>query len=305
MVAEENSEQTDESPGPNNPGPVGGELLAESRRKRGISVHEIAKELHIDEPKVRALEENRFEALGAPVFAKGHMRKYAELVGVPVDDLLADYYKLNRSAGAPPVVGPRRQAQRAISIGPWVAGVAVILVLAAALWWFLLTPSAERLTVQPATLAPARSELPEEPAPVNEDPAPASEYDATALDDIATGEIEEVPSVASVDTPSDAGAEAVLQEPAATGGDAMAESRVQLSLTFTGECWTEVTDAAGHRLYFGLGTEGRTMTLDGAEPLGVLLGNSTNVSIKVNGLDYGIPAANRRGNTARLTIYGQ
>ena len=55
-------------------GPVGGERLAAGRRERGISVHEIAKELHLDEPKVRALEENRFDVLGAPVFAKGHMR---------------------------------------------------------------------------------------------------------------------------------------------------------------------------------------------------------------------------------------
>ncbi len=46
----------------------------------------MAKELHLDEPKVQALEENQFDVLGAPVFAKGHLRKYAELVGVPVDD---------------------------------------------------------------------------------------------------------------------------------------------------------------------------------------------------------------------------
>ena len=58
-------------------GPVGGERLAAARREQQISVLEIAKELHLDEPKVRALEKNDFEMLGAPVFAKGHLKKYA------------------------------------------------------------------------------------------------------------------------------------------------------------------------------------------------------------------------------------
>ncbi len=84
-----------------------------------------------------------------------------------------------------------------------------------------------------------------------------------------------------------------------------AEGSVELTLSFSGDCWTEVTDATGRRLYFDLGTDGRSVTLSGVEPLGVLLGNSLNVSIQVNGFDYSIPAANRRGNTARLTIYGQ
>ena len=62
--------------------PVAGERLAIARRELQISVLEIAKELHLDEAKVRALERNEFDVLGAPVFAKGHLRKYAELVHV-------------------------------------------------------------------------------------------------------------------------------------------------------------------------------------------------------------------------------
>ena len=67
----------------------------------------------------------------------------------------------------------------------------------------------------------------------------------------------------------------------------------------------QLRERLGRRLFFDLGSNGRTVTLSGVEPLGVLLGNSSNVSIRVNGFDYSIPAANRRGNTARLTIYGQ
>jgi ribosome-binding protein aMBF1 (putative translation factor) len=52
-------------------GPVGGERLRAARRANDISVRDVAKELHLDEYKVRALEKNEFDVLGAPVFAKG------------------------------------------------------------------------------------------------------------------------------------------------------------------------------------------------------------------------------------------
>ena len=95
-------------------GPVGGERLRKARRENDISVRDIAKELHLDEYKVRALEKNEFDVLGAPVFAKGHLRKYAELVGVDIDDVMTDYYQMNRASSIPPVVGPKRRMPRTI-----------------------------------------------------------------------------------------------------------------------------------------------------------------------------------------------
>src|SRR5210317_1793493 len=111
-------------------GPVGGERLAEARREKQISVLEIAKELHVEESKIRALENNDFDALGAPVFAKGHLKKYSQLVGVNHDDVLADYYRLTRSDEMPPVIVNRKKPRREVSPGPWIAALAVVLVLA-------------------------------------------------------------------------------------------------------------------------------------------------------------------------------
>ncbi len=303
MGPETDDSQTPEASEDGAAGPVGGERLATTRRELGISVREIAKELHLDEPKVRALEENRFEVLGAPVFAKGHMRKYAELVGVPTDDVLADYYQLNRSAGAPPVVGPPRKVHRELSIGPWTSGIVVILVVAFAAWWWMnRQPAVDAVAVEPATLAPFESER-------RDDSAAAADDSNTPGDDSGTAESPEDPQVATVEAPAGPAPEPepdlqVTQEPS-DAENVLARNSVDLILSYSGDCWTEVTDATGRRLYFGLGTDGRSVTLNGIEPLGLLLGNSSNVSIQVNGFDYSIPAANRRGNTARLTIYGR
>lgn len=313
MTPEEGSNQMHDSARDGTASPVGGERLAATRRARGISVYEIAKELHIDEPTVRALEENRFDVLGAPVFAKGHMRKYAELVGVPVDEILADYSQLNRSAGAPPIVGPPRKESREVSIGPWVSGIVVILVGAlAAWWWFNMEQTVERVIVQPATLAPFEadreigpSERENGPSQPQEDLSPDVDDSVPPPDDEATADLAEEPLAFAGEAAPEPQFGLVVAEQIPSDGDVAVGNSVELVLSFTGDCWAEVTDATGRLLYYDLGMEGRSVTLNGAEPLGVLLGNTSNVSVRVNGFDYSIPAANRRGNnTARLTIYG-
>ena len=141
-------------------GPLAGERLAVARREQQITVLEVAKELHLDEPKVRALEQNKFDVLGAPVFAKGHLRKYAMLVGVDNDDVLLDYYKLNRASGMPPVVGKVRKSVRERSPGPWIATIVILVIAAAAYWWFLVADVSPRAgpDLQPATSQPGSPE---------------------------------------------------------------------------------------------------------------------------------------------------
>jgi len=270
-------------------GPLAGERLRVARREHNISVQDIAKELHLDEPKVRALEKNQFEVLGAPVFAKGHLRKYADLVGVSVDDVMTDYYQMNRSVGAPPVVGSPRPKQRETALAPWIGGgIALIVIVATAYWWFTREPMIPVSNIEPATLAPfvARSES----DPAEADPVPA---EAAELDDSPAGasndvEINTVPATVPVT--------------AATQPAPSLAPQVRIDLTFLGDCWTEVSDASGRRLYYDLGQAGSVITLSGDAPLRIILGDSANVSIQRDGLDYPIPAASRSGRLARLTI---
>ena len=303
-----------ESPEAEAEGPVGGERLAEARRAKQISVLEIAKELHVEEAKIRALENNRFDELGAPVFAKGHLKKYSQLVGVDHDDVLADYYSLTRSQEMPPVVVKRQKPKSELAPGPWIAAVAVLIVLALAYWLLVerpfSTPPVPALTQPPATEsgptpdpAPAGDEeqaavdLPaEEPVPAEEpaiEPA-ADETPSQPVEDEAA-EVPAEETIAEQQSPQ----AAQVSMPLEAGGD-----DVRLSVTFLGDCWTEITDANGRRLFFQLGRSGRTVNVSGPGPLSVLFGDADNVDVRVNGEDFTIPATGRRGQTARLTISG-
>lgn len=275
------------------PGPLGGERLRAARRENDISVRDVAKELHLDEPKVRALERNEFDVLGAPVFAKGHLRKYAELVNVSVEDVMTDYYLMNRSAGVPPVVGPKRRQSREISIGPWIGvGVAIIVAAAAAYWWFMRDPAEPVSAIEPATLAPFSNSEASAPT-AGAELLPAAE-ESDEAENIVTVPVEE-PEADRIEPP-------VTISPAEPASTA---PQVQMALTFSGDCWTEVSDASGRRLYYDLGQSGRVINLSGDAPLHVILGDSANVRITVEGRDYPIPASARTGRLARLDINRQ
>lgn len=276
-MTDENDKTEDGQKEAEDSGPVGGERLAEARRAMQIPVIEIAKELHLDEYKVRALEKNEFEVLGAPVFAKGHLRKYAQLVDVDEADVMADYYQLNRSDSSPPVVKFRPVPKAEASPAPWIAGVVAVLLAAAAYWWFMGRDTA---TPEPE---------------VNSTPAPQT--NVAVQDEAPAVDIEAVE-----DDAADVIAEPAQPEPQPEPEQANGE--ISLSVSYTGDCWTEISDGRGRRLFFDLGVAGRNVELSGAPPLNILFGDADNVSIEVNGAPYTIPPANRRGRTARLTLAG-
>lgn len=284
-------------------GPLAGQRLAAARRASDISIAEIAKELHLDEIKVQALEENQFDVLGAPVFAKGHLRKYAELVGVSMDDILADYYKLNRSAGAPPLVAIMHRPPSRISLGPWIVGLAFILVVGGIVYWWISRDASSELLQTPGALEPF--------ADRETSAGMSSENDESIIDPGETPAID-VPELldetASAQTgmapaPPAAAPTSAEAEPGSTNqAGPLADGQLRMVLTFSGDCWTEVTDVDGKRVFFGLGQAGQTVTRTGKAPFHALFGDRFNVSVSINGKDLALQGDGRRGNTARVTI---
>ena len=314
-MSDEKDKPVDETPEAKADGPLGGERLAEARRAKQISVLEIAKELHVEEAKIRALENNDFDVLGAPVFAKGHLKKYSQLVGVDHDDVLADYYRLTRSQEMPPVIVNRKKPRREVSPGPLMAAIAVVVLVALAYWMLVERPIVTPPVPGDATSSTApEAALPPEPEPtadsalVEGSGADAGADEAGTDEDPAAEQTpEELPVQPAADEPEELAAEAEQQPPPVvveTAPPAASENDVRLSVTFLGDCWTEITDASGRRLFFQLGRSGRTVNVSGPGPLSVLFGDVDNVDMRVNGEDFTIPAANRRGRTARLTISG-
>src|ERR1700761_5456982 len=116
-------------------GGIGARLRA-GREKLGLTVFQAAEKLHTDQRVVDALEADDFAALGAPVYARGHIKHYAELVGESPTELAALYANLSRVeqpdltriAKAPPSDGSNKL------VVPALFAIAVFAV-AGAVWW--------------------------------------------------------------------------------------------------------------------------------------------------------------------------
>jgi len=276
-MSDEQDKPVEEQPEAEPKGPRCGERLAEARREQQISVLEVAKELHLDEPKVRALERNDFDILGAPVFAKGHLRKYAQLVGVDEGDVFADYYQMTRQEIVPPIIIGRKRMRQELSPGPWIAVIIVIIVAAASYWWFAVFSDQ---AAPPAT-------TPEE-TPIEQQGAAIENTTQNADSEIIAEPVAE--SVASE------------PEPQIAAAAPLADGEVSLSLSYTGDCWTEISDATGQRLFFEMGRDGNSVELSGVAPFAVLFGNVDNVDVRINGDHYPMSSNNPGSRTARLTI---
>ena len=60
-----------------------------------------AEQLHLDVAAVKALEAGRFEELGAAVYVRGHLRRYAELLGLPVQEVEKSFLQSHPARSAP------------------------------------------------------------------------------------------------------------------------------------------------------------------------------------------------------------
>jgi cytoskeleton protein RodZ len=93
-----------------------------------------------------------------------------------------------------------------------------------------------------------------------------------------------------------------VEDSAPPESEPLADGEVRLSLSFSGECWTEISDATGQRLFFEMGRAGETVELTGVAPFAALFGDVDNVSVRVDGNDYPVTTNNPGSRTARLTI---
>lgn len=117
-----------------------GRQLQSARAAKDLTIEEAARQLHCDVALLAALEEDRGNDIGATVFVRGHLRRYAEFLGANVEDLCAQWASGPDAAAPLPDLARAPQAPRVIDSAKWTRrGVLVIVavVLLIALWLVL------------------------------------------------------------------------------------------------------------------------------------------------------------------------
>jgi cytoskeleton protein RodZ len=251
-----------------------GARLRAAREKKGLTVLQAAERLHVDARVLEALESEDFSVLGAPVYVRGHLKRYAELTGESAAEL-QDLYA-GRSPASPPdltrIARSERPPRSSPLVLPALLGV-VAMAIAGLLWWAFNLPG-------------------EKAHPVATAPPPAQATNAQP----GNG-----PASAPAAAPATGQGGAAAPVPGA-GQPTSSATPVELDLRVAERSWVQVSDAGGQRLLEGMIESGTVRSLTGTAPLRVVLGDSDAVGIVLNGQLVDLDGLVHRNRSAHLLI---
>ena len=269
-----------------------GARLRREREARSMTEQQAAESLNLDSTVVLQLEANDFASLGAPVFVKGHLRRYASLLGLTEDEVVGAYERSKEQLGEPTLV-PKSRLEMAPVRGrprwPWVVGGTVTFLVAAILVAYVSENGVPGFGSAAESEAPSTSAdaEPDNVAAAAGTPPQAGQAPGAAAQaqSFASGPASTAPTTAAPTGPA----------PAAGPG------QVSLQLKFTADSWVEIFDGSGKAVLYDLGKAGSERTVTATAPLSVTLGNGTAVGIAVNGRPLP-PPPRTQGVISRFSI---
>ncbi len=246
--------------------------------------------MHLDAWVIEALESGDYARIGPSVYGKGHLKRYAGLLGLPADEIIGAY----ETRPAAPVEAAQapalrmRAAETQDRAPPWatVAGVAVISVLVAAaavLWWRPWLSRRTAAAAGPAPRALVTAEGVGAPKAAGGQSADGGSAEGRPADRV-------VGSGSLTDGTTPGGAHSVTAAAGAAADSVAAGGtepvpglgHARLRLSFSADSWVEVHDASGRRLFAGRGHANSVKTIAGAAPMKVYLGFASGVQLEIN-----------------------
>jgi cytoskeleton protein RodZ len=281
-----------------------GAALLNERRRQGLSLGDISRQLKLSVRQVEALERDDYSAYKGPVFIHGFIRNYAKLLGLDPEPLIraTDSMLKPPNIQAPAERAPERlrvmpEKQNKLRLWP-VAG--AILLIGLALSVYLggrRSPDAGR---NPPSVA-AR----DKPAPLKT-PGGAD----TKGRKEATPDVESAKPVAKAPVKPETRSEpktrtdpTPVRVPAEAGGTTSADTAglVKVRMIFEQDSWVEIKDRSGNTIFGQLNPAGSRRSVSGAPPLSVVVGNAAGVRLYQGDKSIDL-APHTRVDVARLTL---
>jgi cytoskeleton protein RodZ len=292
-------------------------LLSNERVKRGLSLQEVADRLKLSRKQLEAIENDEYDKLPGPAFARGFVRNYAKLLGLDVALLNAS---LDAHLPMPPVnppvadTAPAAPAPAASSRSPAVnptlikgALALLVLLLAAGVGYRLLTQGASTPATPPLATPAVESALPQ--AALNPEPA-SSAAPVSAAPSVDSKPAELKPEPAKLEALAVAPVKPAEVKPAEAKPTSTDTSTAQAAVSDTGagelvlnareKAWVSVIDAKGKKLLYGQ-ISGEKRLGGGTPPYKLIIGNAPQVELNYKG--QAVPLADKtKGSTAKLEL---
>ena len=315
-----------------------GVRLRNAREQLGLSQQAVAERLCLKVSTVRDIEEDKAPADLASTFLRGYIRSYAKLVHIPENELLPMMEKQApvRAAKVAPMqtfsLGKRRKKRDGWLMSfTWLV-LFVVVGLTGAWWWQNHKAQQEEITTMADQSSAELNQAGTDNAqsvPLNTDGAVTSSEPQTAAPDATATNAAQAPAATAntaapqaqdqnaVVAPSQANVDTAANAPAATqpadntaaslpispaGTATPAADPNALVMNFSADCWLEVTDATGKKLFSGLQRKDGTLNLTGQAPYKLKIGAPAAVQIQYQGKPVDLSRFIRTNQVARLTV---
>ncbi|OEC35770.1 cytoskeleton protein RodZ [Pseudomonas cuatrocienegasensis] len=300
-----------------------GDTLREAREQRGWSVEDVATRLNLTGQRLLQIEAGAFDKLPGVTFARGYVRAYGKLLGLDQERLVIEFDQFTGtdSVGANVhslgrIEEPARYSQHILRVVSFLllAGLAAL----GFYWWqqqgswqvesaavgsgHIVVDSADGTTqIHPLDEPEDQAVIAaQDNAELSLPMAPSAE-EATGDAPAATGD---APAAAGSEAPATVPAPTAEAAPVAPAGEApaaVAAGQGRVSIVFTADCWTQVTDADGKMLFGALKRKGDSLDVVGKAPLELRLGYARGAQVSYNGTSVDVsPFVS--GETARLKL---
>jgi len=157
-----------------------GTWLRRQREAREISLRDIAERTKISLRYLEAMEDDRFDLLPAPIFAKGFLKEYARYVGLSPDEVVNHYLAVQ----PPEEPRPEKRAERRLR-NSWTYGIVLglggllLLALLTLLAWWAEHHKQGPAAAPPPIAPPAAAIVPTPPPPAASQPPAGSPIEVT------------------------------------------------------------------------------------------------------------------------------
>ena len=257
-----------------------GQELSKRRQKRDLSINDVAREIKIESSVIKKIESDEFHSIGAPVFVKGYLRQYSNLVGADDDLIIKKYNELNPEQDTLPIVNDSATQISKFIVTPksLILGLFGLILLLILTFLVLNIIDKEENSVLSTNEIPV-IETEETEIQLEDDQIFFEENSVLSTNEIPVIETEDLTELNSL------------------------EPLLNITIFYNGLCWTEIFDSNGERLFFGLGDPQKNVSVNGTAPFDVMLGAADNLeSIQVDGEEYTITNPVRRGEVMRFQV---
>lgn len=280
-------------------GESAGSLLRQGREKKGLSVSGVADAQHLRPAIIQAIEDGDYQQIDSELFLKGYVRAYAKQVDLDADSVVAvldrelEPLRLKKAEAleANPLVDIERRRRQKRRFAKILIVLVAVLVAAYLVLRFIDDGTSD--TEAPPVQEQEQQQDPEQDAGSLQEPEPEpavdgsearvrTEDEAPAQDTVTAPESTagETTDEAFVTADEPVAAETEIPVVTSTTEPALAESAPaedpsdtgRLQVSFSSDCWIEVTDSAGARLVSSLQRDGDRVDVTGQVPLNVVIG---------------------------------